>query len=267
MPRKVAILTALVLFASCSHGPKHTGPLSYSATARKNYRKGVRALKKKDFEEAKKYFEYVREKFVLSKYVVLAELRLADLLYKQGKFLAAAEAYRNFIKDHPGHPDVLSGYVPFRLAMCHWKAVPTDWWLLPPAYEKDLTAVEAAAKAFRVFLDRFPNSKYSSKARKYYDKAVQRLAEHELYVAKFYLSRHKPKGAILRLEGLMKRYPDARFAPSVLLLLGRTYLEKKDYSQAKKVFEKLAARHPGTPQAKRARLYLRFIHRQRRAAP
>lgn len=258
MTRILAALIGLTLLG-CASGKKTVGPLSYSATARQNYRKGVRAMRKHNYEEAKKYFKHVRDKFVLSKYVVLAELRMADLLYKRGKYLAAIDAYQTFLKDHPGHRAVQSGYVPFQIGYCHWKMVPSDWWLLPPAYEKDLTPVIGAAKVFRRFLEKFGDTKYAARARKYYHKALRRLARHELYVARFYLSRGKPKGAILRLEGLMRRYPDAGYEPSVLLLLAKTHLKMKHIGRARAVFQQLIKKYPSDPNAAKARLYLRYM--------
>ena len=259
-------ITLVFFFAlmGCSTGPTTTRALSYSVNAKKNYHRGVRALRKKQFEEAKKYFTYVRSHFVLSKYVVLAELRLADLLFKQGKYLSAMDAYQNFIKEHPHHRNVLSGYVPFRVGYCQWKMAPSGWWLMPPTYEKDLTPAQGAMKVFRLFLKRFPDSKYSRRARRYYRKAVRMLARHEMYVARFYLSRNKPKGAILRLKGLIKRYPDAGYESSVMLLLGKTYLKLGQVKQATHTFTQIIGRHPNSPNASRARLYVRFInHRYR----
>ena len=252
-----ALLAATAL--SCSSGHKIVGPVNYSATARQNYRKGVRAMRKRNYEEAKKYFKYVRNKFVLSKYVVLAELRSADLLFKQGKYLSAIDAYQTFLKEHPGHQAVQSGYVPFKIGYSHWKMVPSDWWLLPPSYEKDLTPVLGAAKVFRRFLERFGESKYAGRARKYYHKALRKLARHELYVAKFYLSRGKPKGAILRLEGLVRRYPDAGYEPSVLLLLAKTHLKMKHLGKARATFSLLIRKYPTNSNAARARLYLKYM--------
>lgn len=246
----------------CSSGPKTTKKLTYSATARQNYRKGVKALRKKNMEEAKKFFKFVRSRYPLSKYAVLAELRSADLLFKSGKYLSAVDAYENFLKEHPTHREVINGYVPYRIGYSHFKMVPSDFFLFPPAHEKDLTPAIAAMKVFRRFLERFPDSKYAKKARRYFHKALKILAKHELYVARFYLSKGKPKGAILRLNYLIAKYPEAGFEPSVMLLLGKTYLKLKKIDRAKNVFKKLLEKHPDDHNAKRAKLFLKHIKKR-----
>ena len=261
---KIQIVIPLVVLGAsgCSQSAKPTRKLTYSATARSNYFKGVKALKKKNFEEAQKYFKYVRNRHPLSKYAPLSELRQADVLYKQGKYLSAIDAYQTFIKEHPSHVEVGNGYVPYMIGYCHWRMTPGDFWLFPPSYEKDLTPALAAMKVFRRFLERFPDSKYARKARRFYKRALRKLANRELYVARFYLSRGKPRGAILRLEYLVKKYPDAGYEPTVLFLLGKTFLRMKRIQKAVETFKKIIKRYPKDHNAKRARLYLMYIKRQ-----
>lgn len=262
MKYQIVILSVLFLCLGCSSGPLASGKLSYSSTAQQNYRKGVKRLRKKQLDEAKKFFKFVHSRYPLSKYAALAELRLADVLYKQGKYLSAIDAYQNFLKNHPTHREVQSGYVPYKIGRSHWKMTPGDWWLFPPAYEKDRTSALAAMKVFKRFLERFPDSKYARKARRYFRKAVRRLAKHELYVAKFYLSRGKPKGAILRLQYLIAKFPDAGYEPSVMLLLGKTYLKLKKIKKAVELLRALTQKHPDDHNADRARLYLKHIKKR-----
>ena len=262
MKYQTLILFLAAISAGCSKSAKPTKKLTYSATARQNYLKGVKALRKKNFEEAQKYFKYVRNKHPLSKYAPLAELRQADLLYKQAKYLSAIDAYQTFIKEHPTHREVSNGYVPYMIGYCHWRMTPGDWWLFPPSYEKDLTPALAALKVFRRFLKRFPDSKFAKKARRYYRRALKKLAAHELYVARFYLSKGKPKGAILRLEYLIKKYPDAGKQAMVMFLLGKTYLRMKRVQKAVRIFKNLIKRYPKDHNARRARLYLEHINKE-----
>jgi len=154
---------------------------------------------------------------------------------------------------------VEDGYAAYNIGFCYWKLTPSNFFILPPANEKDQTSTEAAMLAFKRFLKRYPDSKHLKKAKKYYHKALLQLAGHELYVARFYLSRNKPKGAIFRLEYLIKRYPDAGVQPEVMFLLGRTYLRMKKPKKARTVFQQLMTKHPGNYNAKKAKRYLAFI--------
>jgi outer membrane protein assembly factor BamD len=157
---------------------------------------------------------------------------------------------------------VESGYSSYNIGYCYWRLTPGEFFILPPSEEKDQTSVEAAMLAFKKFLRRYPDSKYKKKAQKYYRRTVRRLASHELYVARFYLGRGKPKGAIFRLEYLIKRYPDAGYQPEVMFLLGRTYLRLKKPKKATEVFRAIVKKFPGNYNAKKARRYLAFIARE-----
>ncbi len=89
----------------CAAQAKVTGTkVSYSATSRQNYKKGKKALKSKNFEDAMKYFKFVKARYPFSKYATLAELRIADVMRDAEKFIACIDAYKTFIKEHPTHP-------------------------------------------------------------------------------------------------------------------------------------------------------------------
>ncbi len=239
-----------------------TRSVSYSVTARQNYKKGLKSLKSKSFEEAAKYFKFVKSRYPFSKYATLSELRLADVLRDSEKFIAAIDAYKTFIKEHPTHPMVESGYASFNVGMSYWKLTPGDFFIIPPSEEKDQTSTEAAMLAFKRFLKKFPDSPHTKKAKEYYLKALHRLAAHELYVARFYLGRGKPKGAIFRLEYLIRRYPDAGVEPRVMFLLGKTYLRLNKRAQALKVFQKIVKKYPNNYNAKKAQRYVALIRRE-----
>ena len=259
----IAVWAATTLALGCSASSQFsTVRVSYSTTARKNYRKGMKALKDKSFEEAQKYFKYVRSRYPFSKYSTLAELRQGDVLRESEKFIAAISAYKTFQKEHPTHAEVQAGYIAYNIGYCYWKMAPSDFFILPPPTEKDQTSVEAAMLAFRRFLKRYPDSKYRKKAKKYYHQSLRRLAAHELYVARFYLRRGKPKGAIFRLRYLIKKYPDAGYEPEVMFLLGTTYLRLKKPKKALTVFHTLMRKHPKNYNAKKARRYLNYIAKE-----
>lgn len=254
------LIVGLSVTTGCSANVNvSTHKVSYRATARQNYQKGVKALKNKSFEDATKYFKFVRSRYPFSKYATLSELRLGDVLQESEKFIAAIDAYKTFTKEHPTHPQVEDGYAAYHIGLCYWRLTPSDFFILPPANEKDQTSTEAAMLAFKRFIKRYPDSKHRKDANKYYLKSLRQLAGHELYVARFYLSRNKPKGAIFRLEYLIKRYPDAGYQPEVMFLLGRTYLSMKKPKRAQKVFRLLIQKHPGNYNAKKAQRYIAFI--------
>src|SRR3954470_6189044 len=130
------ITTVLAVGAGCATSDEGKA-VTYSLTAKQNYDKGTTELKDENYQEATRYFSFVRQKFPFSKYAVLAELALADTQFERGNYQEAIDAYKNFLRLHPTHEKVEDGYVAYRICQCYVKEMPDDFFLLPPSYEKD----------------------------------------------------------------------------------------------------------------------------------
>lgn len=150
-------------------------------------------------------FTTLRNQFPYSRFTTLAELRLADHAYRQRRFPEALEMYRAFLRFHPNHTD--AAYAAFRAAMCSYAQIPTDFLLVPPSYEKDQVHTRLAIEAFQSFLQQYPKGHLSEQARSTLLTCQDKLAQHELYVAKFYLQRREYNAAYLRAVGLIEQFP------------------------------------------------------------
>ena len=261
-------LLLMVALAGCASAQLNLSPgktVSYSKSAEKNYAKGVQELKEENYVEALKYFVFTKAKFPFSRFATLAELRIADTYYAQEKYVDSIDAYKQFQKFHPTHPKVIDGYAAFQVCQGYVKQIPSDWFLIPPSHEKDQSATREAIMELNAFTRSHASSKYLPKVKELYRKCIRRIANHELYVARFYLERDKPKASIMRLESLLQKYPDAGVDPEVMLLLGKTYLKLNKKEQATKTFEELIKRYPKNAHAAKARLYLQFIKTGKRS--
>jgi outer membrane protein assembly factor BamD len=260
---KTMLFAALVAATSGACATSDDGKgVTYSLTAKQNYEKGLEELKDENYGEAARFFSFVKQKFPFSKFAVLAELALADTQYERGNYQEAIDAYKTFLRLHPTHEKVEDGYVAFRIAEAYVREMPDDFFLLPPAYEKDQTAVRDALRELADFIDKYPDSKYMPEAKKNRREVLRRLIEHEVYVARFYLDRDHPKAAILRLEGALRRYPESGREAELLLALGETHLQMGNASRAKQAFGRVVSDYKTTHQAKRAELFLDFIKRR-----
>jgi outer membrane protein assembly factor BamD len=252
------ITTVLAVGAGCATSDEGKA-VTYSLTAKQNYDKGQTELKDENYQEATRYFSFVRQKFPFSKYAVLAELSLADTQFERGNYQEAIDAYKNFLRLHPTHERVEDGYVAFKICDCYTREMPDDFFLLPPAFEKDQTAVRDALRELNDFIDKYPDSKYLADARKQRREVLRRLIEHEVYVARFYLDRDHPQSAILRLETALRLYPDSGREAELLLALGETHLQMGNALKAKQAFQKISGEYASSHQAQRAELFLAFI--------
>jgi outer membrane protein assembly factor BamD len=257
---KILLLSCLLLPACATSDDGK--PINFSLTAKQNYERGLAELKDENYPEALRYFTYVKQKFPFSKYAALAELAAADTEFERGSYQEAIDAYKSFLRLHPKHDKVAEGYVSFRIAEAYVKEMPDDWFLIPPSYEKDQSAVLDALRELNSLIDRFPDSKYLKPAREYRREVLRRLIDHEVFVARFYLDRGHPKGAILRIKEALRRYPDSGRDAELLLTLGETQLEMGQPASAKQTFLRVRMDNASIIEVKRAELFLDFIKRR-----
>jgi outer membrane protein assembly factor BamD len=258
---KILLLAVLLLptgIVACASSDD-SKQVNYSMTAKQNYERGLEELKKENYVEASHYFSYVKQKFPFSKYAGLAELALADTEFARGNYQEAIDSYKSFSRLHPTHEKVEDGYTAFRIAECYVKEMPDDWFILPPAYEKDQSYVRDALRELDSALAKYPDAAYVKQAKSYRRDVLRRLIEHEVYVARFYLDRGHPKAAVLRIEGALRQYPDSGQEGELMITLGETNLKLGNAARAKQLFERVAHEYGNTLQIKRAELFLDFI--------
>lgn len=193
--------------------------VSAQATARQNYEAAEAAFAAERFNESIKYFEHVKNQFPYSKYAILADLRIADAHFARERWLEAAETYRLFVRFHPRHEQV--PHATWRIALAYHRAMQQDFFLLPPAHEIDLSATNDAIRAFDDYLRRYPEGEHAKEASTLRIEARTRLAEHDLYAARFYEKREKWQGALWRYERVMQEFADTPRLPTALLAAGR----------------------------------------------
>jgi outer membrane protein assembly factor BamD len=186
-------------------------------------------------QEVKRIFGY-------SNFARLAELRLADVEFEQGKYPDAISAYRAFIRAHRNDENV--EYARYRIAKASYLEV-GDTPLLPPAEERDQGNTEDAHRELKAFAERYPSSRYKADAGYMLAVVTQRLVRHELFVARYYLGEDNFDAAVSRIDRALKRYPGSGLDAEGLVLKGETLLKKHAKKEARAVFEQVVAEHPG----------------------
>ncbi len=251
----------------CAAFVENFRPVIFGKTARENYDRGQRSMKGESYLDADKYFKYIRENYPTSRYVSWAELGMADSAFGREAYIEAIDAYKAFSNAHPNHVKAKDGYCSYKVCEAYYKQIPGDWFLVPPSNEKDQGPVLDAARELCDFLDHYGNSPYADNARKLFADAVQRLADHELYVARYYLDRDHPQAAIWRLEYVVTEYPGARRESEVLLLLGQVYLKQDKPRDARDTFRRLTLQYPNDQRARQAKIYLDYIAKRYTTLP
>lgn len=188
---------------------------------------GVQKMQKKDYGDALKAFQQLKERYPYSKYAILAELKVADAHFYKGQYAEAAIAYEEFARLHPRNEII--PYILYQIGMCHFLSFHST--------DRDPEETRLAMDAFQRLIKAFPQSEYSQKAEKQLFECRKRLASHEFYVAQFYYRLEKYQAAKDRLDKLTDGYSDAAKA------LG---LEKEVKKMLAKCDQKVAKGGPTT---------------------
>jgi outer membrane protein assembly factor BamD len=240
-----------LLLAACAGGPRAV-PGTYSESAEANYARAVEAYNDGVWQEAVRYFTYVRNKFAFSRFAALAQLHIGDSHMAADRHAEAIDAFRQFLRFYPSHPQVRAAM--YRIGVASYRQIPEGFWIItPPGHERDQSAVHEAIVSFEQFLQRFPRGRYVPSAAELLDDCRARLAEHELYVADFYLDHDRFQAAEWRAERLLERYGGVGFDARALLLLARAQAGRGATEAARRTARRLADEHPDSEEAAAAR--------------
>lgn len=219
-------------------------------TAEENWEEAERQFSRKRYLAAQQYYAYIRTKFPYSRFAVLSDLRIADCQFEREHWVEAIDSYQNFARLHPTSEQV--PYALFRTGMGHYEQIPGSWFLLPPSYEKDQTAVKDAALALSAYLKRYPDDEHVPAAKKAYLQARDRLLAHERYVAEFYKKLGHYRGYVTRLETMKARFSDVALEADLLYELARAYAQLGEVDETKAVLVEMAEQFPEAPELQRA---------------
>lgn len=162
---------------------------------------GIEAMQEERYQLATNKFQELKDRYPYSKYAILAELKLADALYLQEKYIEAAEAYGDFERLHPKNEAV--PYVLYQQGLCYFNQITT--------YDRDQTSTVKAIQTFSRLQQTFPEDKYSAMAAAKLAEAQRTLAAHEFFVGEFYFRTKAYQAALGRFISLIKNYPDTGY--------------------------------------------------------
>lgn len=250
----------LILLGLAGAGCASTGASSgrsamhYSDEAQQAYEDAMTHYRDESWPEALEAMRRVRQEYSSSRWGWLAELRIADIDFKQERYTEALSGFRAWIRYHASQSEAT--YAHFMIARCHVAQLPDDWFLTPPSYERDLSSAHDAEGALTRFLRDHSDSEHATEARRVLGDVRRMLAQHELYVANFYASRERWTAAVSRLRGLLEGYEGSGVEPRALLALGEILLRTGQQPEARGAFRELIEGHPDSNEVAAARRYL-----------
>jgi outer membrane protein assembly factor BamD len=240
--RLVSLLLVCTLLAACA---KTVPPPPKTAAA--YFQEGEVLFEKGRYDEAIEAWGKVRDSYYSPELNVLAELKIAEAYFLAEKYVEAAAAYEDFLKQHPDHGRTAEAL--FFLGMSYYQQRLTA--------DRDQTATRNALVTFETLRKRFPGSIRAEEVKAFIQHCRNRLASHELYVGQFYLRSGHPGAAIPRLEGLFQDYPDFAERDAAWFYLGQAYLETGRRQDASEAINRLLGEFPASEYGDRGRKLLR----------
>ena len=207
------------------------------------YDKGLQQMKRALWDDAVLSFEKVRNHFPFNQYSVLAELKIADCQYEKAAYPDAVDAYRQFKRLHPRHPQI--DYVVLRIAKSFFK-------LAPLVAQRDQANSRRGIKQLEGFEAKYPNSEHSPEVTRVREKAMTRLAKSVLQIADFYWKQDEWNAAARRYKQVMDNYPLSALTSKARYRQGLCLWKLERPSEARAVLGALAVSDPEGRWGKRA---------------
>ncbi len=237
----LGIFMLLLLVSSCSSNEEMPDE---RLVEKELYDQAQTRLKNGSFSTAILSLEALESRFPFGRYAEQAQAELIYAYYMNSQFEASQSAAERFINLHPRHSH--TGYDFYMKGLA---AFTDDSGLFSRYFQSDLAKREVvmAQTSFgelSEFISRYPESKYVPHAKQRMIYLRNLLAEHEIYVADFYMKRGAYLAAIGRAKYVIENLPNTPQTPFALSILVEAY-EILEYEDLRKTsLEILNANYP-----------------------
>lgn len=220
--RHLALLLIALFLTACSENSKITDIFA-DWTAEDFYSEANRALKSGEFETAIKQLETLEARFPFSPFAKQAQLDVAYAYYRFDEADSAIAAADRFIRLNPRDPHVdYAWYLKGLSNFTRGSGFLDGWFPRDPA-EHDIKSMNKAIQDFSTLVRRFPESKYAGDSYKRLVFLRNKLAEHEIKVAEYYIKRGAWLAAARRAQYTIEHYQQTPASRKALQVLEQAY--------------------------------------------
>jgi len=170
---------------------------------------GASAFMNEKYRAAITEYTDLKDWYPFSRYAILAELKIADAHFQLKEYDQAIAAYDQFERMHPRNEAV--PYVINQIGLC--------WFNQMDTVDRDITPAKNAMAQFKRLMEQFPDSEYAQEAPERIQACIDKIAGHELYVAKFYVKTGQYHAGLKRLEYIVEFYPGTEQSETALNLI------------------------------------------------
>lgn len=249
------LILMLTLSACSFFGEKEPVKAEESWGVERIYAEAKAALNVADYVTAIQYYEQLEARFPFGTYAQQALLESSYAHYKNDDPETAIATLDRFMRVYPLNENndyalYLRGLVNFNrdIGLLE-KYIPRD------ESQRDPGSAEDALSDFNTLIKRYPQSKYAEDAAQRIVYLRNRLAQHEINVANYYMRRTSYIAAANRARYVIENYPRTPAMPEALVIMAKAYkiMEMNDLSEdALRVLELNYPAHPGIADVRRS---------------
>ena len=213
------------------------------------YSQGETELERRRYIEAREAFRKIVERHPNSSWAPRARFLIGEAFYREAEFDKAVKEFETFLSFYPRHQ--IADLERYRLAMSYYDQ------LKPVEQDQGLTV--KAIEQFKKLVKEYPDSRYATEGLAKIDICRGKLAQKEVWVARYYFDQGNPSAARQRLEFVLKEYPRTLVIPEALYTLAEVNLVEGKKREAIELLGQLAGVYGFTEWGKRGAQRLRTI--------
>jgi outer membrane protein assembly factor BamD len=189
-----------------------------------------KALDGGNYDKAITIYEALETRYPFGPDSGQTQLNIAYAYYKSGNYEAAISSADHFIKTNPRNPHVDYAYYLKGLVNYKRDIGFVDRYLPTDGSQRDPNSAQEAYNIFSELLRRFPNSRYVPDVKQRMIALKNKLAMHEVHVARYYMKRRAYVAAANRAAGVIEKYQRTPAVPFALEIMQAAY-SKLDMSE------------------------------------
>ena len=187
------------------------------------YERAQKSLNQQDYNNAIRLYEALNARYPFAAESRQARLDLIYAYYKARESESALDAADTFIRENPTHPRV--DYAWYIKGLVDFERLPNflERWLKVDLNERPPQTARKAFASFRKVVEDYPKSEYAHDARRRMIHLRNRLADYQLYVARYYMKRGAWVAAAQRAKETIEQYDGAPAARDALEIMVQAY--------------------------------------------
>lgn len=239
--KTVALASLFTYFVLTAAGCSSNKNAKSIVTVDDQYSHALRLYNEEEYGKARVEFQKLIFNYPSSPLVIESKFYLADCYYLDDDYLLAANEFKRFSEDYP--QSQLAPIALFKAGESYFKLSKR------PELTQDET--KQALDTFQLLVIKYPGNSIVEKAQKGIQKCYDKLARKEYLNAKFYYRYNFWDAALLYLEPILQKYPDATVTPGVLYLLAGSYEGMDQKEKAQDTREQLVHKYPDSAETKK----------------